>query len=113
MQPIFAALASQCDGETTITDQRFTERFAYVTELRKLGVNIENYGNSAVIRGVSRLRGDKVKALDLRCGAALLVASLKADGITVIDDFYQIGRGYENVVETMKALGVDVEQTAD
>lgn len=111
MQPIFAALASQCHGETTITDQRFTERFGYVTELKKLGVNIDNYGNSAVIRGVSRLKGDKVKALDLRCGAALLIASLKTEGITVIDNFYQIGRGYENVVEKMKSLGADMKQT--
>jgi UDP-N-acetylglucosamine 1-carboxyvinyltransferase len=113
MQPVFAALASQCHGETTITDQRFTERFGYVTEFKKLGVNIDNYGNSAVIRGVSRLRGNKVKALDLRCGAALLITSLKAEGITIIDDFYQIGRGYENVVEKMKALGADIEQTCE
>jgi len=113
MQPIFAAFASQCHGETTITDQRFTERFGYVTELKKIGVNIDNYGNSAVIRGVSRLKGDKVKALDLRCGAALLITALKADGITVIDNFYQIGRGYENVVEKMKSLGADVEQTSE
>ena len=82
-------------------------------ELKKLRVNIDSYGNSAVIRGVSRLRGDKVKALDLRCGAALLISSLRADGITVIENSYQIGRGYENVVEKMKSLGVDVEQTSE
>jgi len=113
MQPIFAAFASQCDGESSITDQRFTERFAYVTELRKLGVDIDNYGNSAVIRGINKLKGNKVKVLDLRCGAALLVASMKADGVTVIDNSYQIDRGYENVVEKMKALGADVEQTGE
>jgi UDP-N-acetylglucosamine 1-carboxyvinyltransferase len=111
MQPIFAAFASQCQGESSITDQRFTERFAYVDQLRKLGVDIENYGNSAIIKGQSRLKGDKVRALDLRCGAALVVASLKAEGITVIDDAYQIGRGYENVAARMNALGADIERT--
>ncbi len=80
-------------------------------QLRKLGVDIENYGNSAIIKGQSRLKGDKVRALDLRCGAALLVASLKAEGITVIDDAYQIGRGYENVAARMNALGADIERT--
>jgi len=76
-------------------------------------VDIDNYGNSAVIRGVSKLSGNKVKALDLRCGAALLIASLKAEGITVIDDFYQIGRGYEDVATKLNALGADVEQTLE
>lgn len=113
MQPIFAAFGSQCQGESSITDQRFTERFAYVGQLRKLGMDIENYGNSAVVTGGNHLKGDKVKALDLRCGAALLLAALKADGITVIDDAYQIGRGYEDVATKMNALGADVEQTVD
>lgn len=113
MQPVFAAFASQCQGESSITDQRFTERFAYVAELRRLGVGIESYGNSAIVRGGNRLKGDKVKALDLRCGAALLLAALKADGITVIDDAYQIGRGYEGVAAKMNALGADVEQTSE
>jgi len=111
MQPIFASLASQCQGESSITDQRFTERFAYVSELCKLGVDIENYGNSAIIRGTTRLKGNKVKALDLRCGGALLLAALKAEGITVIDDAYQIGRGYEDIASKLNALGADVEQT--
>jgi len=113
MQPIFAVLASQCQGESSITDQRFTERFAYVGQLQKLGVDIENYGNSAIIRGGNQLKGNRVKALDLRCGAALLLASLKADGITVIDDSYQIGRGYEDVTARMNAIGADIEQTSE
>jgi len=113
MQPIFAAFASQCQGESTITDQRFTERFAYVSELRKIGVDIANYGNSAIVKGGNHLKGDKVKALDLRCGAALLLASLRADGITVIDDAYQIGRGYEEIAAKMNGLGADIEQTVE
>lgn len=113
MQPLFAAFASQCHGESSITDQRFTERFAYVAELRKLGVDIENYGNSALVRGVSTLKANKVKALDLRCGAALLIASLKAEGTTLIDDFYQIGRGYEAAVAKLTALGANITQASD
>jgi UDP-N-acetylglucosamine 1-carboxyvinyltransferase len=109
MQPIFSALASQCHGESTITDQRFTERFAYVSELKKLGVQIDNYGNSAVITGPSKLKGNKVKALDLRCGAALLISALKAEGITMIDNCYQIGRGYEDVAGRLSLLGADIE----
>lgn len=113
MQPIFAALASQCNGESSITDQRFTERFAYVAELRKLGIDIQNYGNTALINGVNRLKGNKVKAHDLRCGAAILLASLKADGISVIENTYQIGRGYENITNKLNALGADIEEIFD
>ena len=110
MHPIFAALASQCHGESSITDQRFTERFAYVEQLQRLGVEIDNYGNSAIVRGPCKLRGNKVRALDLRCGAALLLSALKAEGITVIDNFYEIGRGYQDVAARLNSLGADVEE---
>jgi UDP-N-acetylglucosamine 1-carboxyvinyltransferase len=113
MQPLFAALASQCQGESTITDQRFTERFSYVKELKKLGVEIENYGNCAVISGPCKLKAGKVRALDLRCGAALLISALAADGMTVIDNCYQIDRGYENVASRMNALGADIEKVEE
>ena len=110
MQPLFAALASQCKGESTITDQRFTERFAYVSELKKLGVQIESYGNCAVVQGPSKLKGNKVTALDLRCGAALVLSALVADGSTEIDNCYQIYRGHEQIVSRLKGLGADIEE---
>ena len=110
MQPIFAALASRCTGESSITDQRFTERFAYVEELKKLGADIDNYGNSAVIRGPSNLQGNNVTALDLRCGAALVISALAADGTTTIDNCYQVGRGYENMAERLRGMGAQVEE---
>jgi len=113
MQPLFAAFASQCDGESTITDQRFTERFAYVDELKKLGMAIDNYGNCAVVRGPGRLKGAKVSALDLRCGAALILSALTAEGTTVIDNCYQIERGYEHVVSRLNALGVNIEKAQE
>lgn len=108
MQPLFAALASQCFGETTITDQRFTERFAYVTELRKFGIPIDNYGNCAVITGSTPLQGAQVSALDLRCGAALVLSALTATGTTVIDNIYQIQRGYEFIDSRFQQLGADI-----
>lgn len=113
MQPLFAAFASQCRGESTVTDQRFTERFAYVEELQKMGMQIDSYGNSAVITGPCRLRGAHVRALDLRCGAALILGGLAATGTTVIDNTYQIGRGYEHIVKRFRNLGAMIEETED
>jgi len=110
MQPLFAAFASQCTGESTITDQRFTERFAYVRELRKFGMDIAAYGNSAVVSGPSALHGAEVAALDLRCGAALILAGLTANGTTTIDNVYQIDRGYEHVVERFANLGASINR---
>jgi len=110
MQPLFAALASQCDGESSITDQRFTERFAYTREMKKMGMMIDNYGNSAIIRGPVKLKGNKVRALDLRCGAALILSALVAEGITVIDNCYQIDRGYEQISSKLNDVGADVEK---
>jgi UDP-N-acetylglucosamine 1-carboxyvinyltransferase len=113
LQPLFATLASQCHGESTVTDQRFTDRFQYVTELQKLGVEISAYGNCAIIQGPSRLKGASVKALDLRCGAALILAALAAEGTTVINNSHQILRGYEQLVPRMRNLGVDIESIED
>lgn len=110
MQPLFATLASRCHGESSITDQRFTERFQYVKELRKLGMDIDSYGNCAVVRGPTVLRGASATALDLRCGAALVLAGLAAEGITEIDNCYQIDRGYEDIERRLTALGADIER---
>lgn len=109
MQPLFAAFASQCEGESTITDQRFTERFQYVKELQKFGMQIENYGNCAIIRGKTKLKGAQVKAIDLRCGAALILSALAAEGITEISNLYQIERGYEYLVSRLRNLGAKTE----
>jgi UDP-N-acetylglucosamine 1-carboxyvinyltransferase len=113
MQPLFAALASQCEGESTITDQRFTDRFQYVKQLRKLGMPIDSYGNCAVVRGPARLKGSRVEALDLRCGAALVLSALAAKGTTEIENSYQIYRGYEHVESRLRSLGADIEKVED
>lgn len=113
MQPLFAALASQCDGESTITDQRFTDRFQYVKQLQKLGMPIESYGNCAVVRGPAKLKGARVEAIDLRCGGALILSALAAEGTTEIEDTHQIYRGYEHVKSRLRNLGAEVEEVED
>ncbi len=113
MQPLFAALASQCEGESTITDQRFTDRFQYVKQLQKLGMPIESYGNCAVVRGLAKLKGARVEATDLRCGAALVLSALAAEGTTEIENSYQIYRGYEHIESRLRSLGADIEKVED
>ena len=113
MQPLFAVFASQCSGESTITDQRFTERFQYVKELQKFGMPIKSYGNCAVVQGPAELKGASVTALDLRCGSALILTAMAAKGTTIIDNCYQIERGHEYVVERFRNLGAEIEKQDD
>jgi len=110
MQPLFAALALRAPGESTITDQRFMDRFAYVKELKAFGAEINNYGNCAVVSGGRDLRGASVRATDLRGGAAEILVGLVSEGETVIDNVYQIDRGYEMIEEKLRPLGADIER---
>ncbi len=109
MQPLFAALATTIPGESIITDTRFTERFQYVEEFKKLGADIVNYENCAIIQGGKALQGTLVNALDLRAGAALTFLGTVAEGVTRVDNFYQVERGYANIIEKMVSLGLVVE----
>ena len=111
MQPLFAALACTIEGESIVTDTRFTERFQYVNEFRKFGLDIENYENCAVIHGRQFIKGEKVFATDLRAGAALTFLGCWARGITQIDNYYQTERGYVNNVEKLRQLGVKIYET--
>lgn len=108
MQPLLAALACTIDGESIITDTRFTERFQYVEEFRKFGFDIVNYENCAIIHGGKRVNGTSVYATDLRAGAALTLLGIWADGETTIDNYYQTLRGYVNIVEKLQSLGVEI-----
>lgn len=110
MQPLYSVLSSIIPGESTVTDMRFTDRFQYVDELKKFGMDIEAYGNCAVIRGGKSLYGAEVNATDLRGGAAMVLAGLAAKGTTTIGNVYQIGRGYVNMPEILKSLGADIEE---
>ncbi len=111
MQPLYAVLASRCQGESTITDQRFTERFQYVRELQKFNIPISSYGNCAVIAGNNtKLTAAHATALDLRCGAALVLAALAAEGTSVISNCQQIERGYELITERLTSLKVQAQR---
>jgi UDP-N-acetylglucosamine 1-carboxyvinyltransferase len=113
MQPLFAALALRAPGESTITDQRFTDRFAYVKELKSFGAEINHYGNCAVVSGGRDLKGTSVKATDLRGGAAEILVGLVSEGETTIDNIYQIDRGYELIENKLSPLGADIKRIQD
>lgn len=108
MQPILAALACTIDGESIITDTRFTERFQYVNEFVKFGLDIVNYQNCAIIHGGKEFNGTDVYATDLRAGAALTFLAIRAKGETTIDNYYQTFRGYVNIIDKLNALGVEI-----
>ena len=108
MQPLFAMFGATSKGESRIIDLRFPGRYGYVEELAKMGVNYEIDGGLLKIHGGNKLIGSKVKALDLRAGMALILAGLTAEGITEIEDAWQIGRGYENLEDKLKGLGVSI-----
>ncbi len=105
-QSLFLALLSKAGGESCIEETVFENRFRVVSQLRRMGADIEVAGQRALIRGVTRLHGERVRATDLRSGAALLVAAVAADGVTTIEDSQLILRGYETPVENMRRLGL-------
>jgi UDP-N-acetylglucosamine 1-carboxyvinyltransferase len=118
LQAPMCALLTQADGTSIVHERVFPDRFRYVDELRKLGAAIETNGENrttahatkAIVHGPARLRGAKVRALDLRCGIALIIAGLAAGGSTEIADFHQVERGYEDVVGRFRALGADLTE---
>lgn len=105
-QSLFLALLSKAYGESVLEESVFENRFRVASQLRKMGADIEVAGQRACIRGVTRLHGETVRALDLRSGAALMVAGAMSDGVTRIEDSHLILRGYEKPVEQMRRLGI-------
>lgn len=108
MQPLFAVYGAMCRGESKIVDLRFPGRYGYAEELAKMGMEFTVEGDMLVINGGNQLRGTTVNALDLRAGIALLLAGLTAEGETVIENSWQIHRGYENLFEKLKGLNVSI-----
>ncbi|MEX2591293.1 MAG: UDP-N-acetylglucosamine 1-carboxyvinyltransferase [Anditalea sp.] len=106
MQPLFAVYGAMSRGESKIVDLRFPGRYGYAEELAKMGMDSKVEGDMLVINGGTPLKGASVKALDLRAGIALLLAGLTADGETLIENSWQIQRGYEQLDEKLKGLGV-------
>jgi UDP-N-acetylglucosamine 1-carboxyvinyltransferase len=106
MQPLFAVYGAMSQGESRIVDLRFPGRYGYAEELAKMGMRYTVNGEMLVINGGSPLKGTTVKALDLRAGIALLLAGLTADGETIIENAWQIERGYEDLDQKLKLLSV-------
>jgi UDP-N-acetylglucosamine 1-carboxyvinyltransferase len=113
LQPLLVALLSISNGVSTVTDTIFPKRFCYVTELARLGADITVADNSAVVRGVKRLRGADVYATDLRGGFALIIAALVAKGTTTIRNVHYIDRGYQNVTQKLQQLSANITRNLD
>lgn len=110
MQPQMAVLLGIADGTSTVTESIFENRFKYVDELTRMGASIKVEGNIAIIGGVEQYTGARVNAPDLRAGAALVIAGLAAEGLTVVDDIYYIERGYEGFEQKLSSLGALIEK---
>ena len=109
MQPQMAVVLGIASGTSTVTESIFENRFKYVDELTRMGASIKVESNIAIISGVDRYTGARVNAPDLRAGAALVIAGLAAEGVTVIDDIHYIMRGYENFEGKLRELGGNIE----
>ncbi len=108
--PMLVALLSYAGGTSYATENVFAGRFRYIGELARMGAHIRVDGHHLVIDGVERLSGAPVRAVDLRAGAALVVAALGAEGETVISESHHIDRGYERFVERMRSIGADIDE---
>ncbi len=105
-----AAMLTQAHGVSIIHERVFDNRMLYVGELRKMGAEIVSTGSSAIVVGKAQLNGAHVRALDVRAGAAVLLAALVAHGETTIDDVSHLDRGYERLADKLRGLGVAIER---
>lgn len=112
MQPQIGVTLALCEGTSVITESIFENRFKYLDELTRMGANVKIEGNTAIIEGVEKLSGARVGAPDLRAGAALVIAGMATDGITIVDDIVYIQRGYERFEEKLRGIGAMIERVA-
>lgn len=112
MQPQIGVTLALAKGTSTITESIFENRFKYLDELARMGAVIKVEGNSATIEGVEAFSGARISAPDLRAGAALCIAGLATDGITIIDDIVYIQRGYERFEDKLRGLGGIIEKVS-
>lgn len=112
MQPQIGVTLALSRGTSTITESIFENRFKYLSELARMGAKVKVEGNSATIEGVKSLSAARVSAPDLRAGAALVIAGLATDGVTIVDDIMYIQRGYERFEEKLASLGAVIERVS-
>ena len=108
LQQPFTSLLTKVSGASVVTDTIYSARFKHIDELRRMNANIKVEGRSAIVNGPVQLQGAKVKASDLRAGAALIVAGLMAEGITEITGVEHIDRGYSQIVDKLSDLGATI-----
>lgn len=112
MQPQMAVLLGIAEGTSTVTESIFENRFKYVDELTRMGADIKVESNIAIISGVKKYTGARVNAPDLRAGAALVIAGLAAEGITVVDDIHYVERGYEDFEGKLTGIGAQIAKVS-
>jgi len=110
MQPQMAVLLALSEGQSNITESVWEDRFKYVAELKRMGANIDLTRDGAIVWGVPGLHGARVRACDLRAGAAVVIAGLAAEGTTEITDIHHIERGYSHIVEKLRGIGADIQR---
>jgi len=109
VQAPFGILATQAEGETLIKDHLFEGRFNYLIEIEKMGATSKVIDvHQAMITGPTELTGKEIKTYDLRAGVSLIIAALLAEGKTILNDIYQVDRGYEKIEERLQELGADI-----
>ena len=113
LQSQFMLLAAVAEGSSVITENVFENRFMFAAEIVRMGANVTIEDHHAVVEGVSRLQGTGVKATDLRCGAALVLAGVFAEGATQVHNIHHIDRGYEDYVGKLAALGARLRREPD
>jgi len=113
MQAQFMVLMSLARGLSVISETIFENRFIHVSELRRMGANIQIQGNTAIVQGVGSLNGTQVMATDLRASASLVLAGLAAEGVTEVSRVYHLDRGYEGLDEKLANLGADIKRVKE
>ncbi|HEY3118500.1 MAG TPA: UDP-N-acetylglucosamine 1-carboxyvinyltransferase [Chloroflexota bacterium] len=109
LQAVFGAMLTQAEGTSTIHERVFENRLCYAEELNRMGAQIEVDGQTARINGPTPLHGTSIRALDIRTGAALILAALAADGETILSEAQHVSRGYEDLVPVLQSLGGQID----
>lgn len=113
LQSLAMAILATAKGVSVITESLYENRFMQVAELRRMGADVQQDRNQAIVKGVKKLTGTQIKASDLRAGASLIVAALSAQGYSIIDNLHHIDRGYEKLIEKFSGLGANIIRTSD
>ncbi len=110
LHPPLAAFLTQAKGVSVIHERVYDNRLLYISELRKMGADVVTAGQTAIVSGPTKLHGTPVRCMDVRAGAALVIAALAAEGKTEISDIYHLDRGYEALDEKLRSLGAAIQR---